>query len=259
MATEQILDLHNDVLERAVAIDAPAQRTPSVRSTSVRPAIRTLHVYVDARYERELVERIADVCLAIVPGSDDRFERGDRETAADAILASLDDGPARDRTRFLTTVLMTDIVESTRTVARLGDRRWRELLSDHYADCRTQVEAAGGELVSTTGDGIVALFDSPTRAVRAAIAIQALARESWLAVRAGVHTGECERMPDGAAGVAVHIAARICALAGADEVMTTGIVRELMTGSMLAFEPRGLHQLRGVPGDWTVFRATDPS
>jgi class 3 adenylate cyclase len=153
---------------------------------------------------------------------------------------------------------MTDIVDSTHTVARLGDRRWRELLAEHYADCRLRVDTGGGELVNTTGDGILAIFDAPTRAVRAAIAIQAVARESGMAVRAGVHTGECERLMDGLAGLAVHIAARICALGGANDVMTTGTVRDLVTGSMLAFEPRGHHELRGVPGDWTIFRATDP-
>jgi class 3 adenylate cyclase len=163
-----------------------------------------------------------------------------------------------DAGRFLTTVLMTDIVDSTLTVARHGDRRWREMLADHYADCRAFTEMAGGELVSTTGDGVIAIFDGPTRAVRAAIAIEAAARTSGIAVRAGVHTGECERMSEGLAGLAVHIASRICALAGADEVVTTGIVRVLVLGSMLEFEPRGQHELRGVPGNWTVFRATDP-
>ena len=117
---------------------------------------------------------------------------------------------------------MTDIVDSTLTVARHGDRRWREMLADHYADCRALTELAGGGCVSTTGDGVIAIFDGPTRAVRAAIAIEAAARASGIAVRAGVHTGECERMSQGLAGLAVHIAARICALAGADEVVTTG-------------------------------------
>jgi class 3 adenylate cyclase len=111
--------------------------------------------------------------------------------------------------------------------------------------------------VNTTGDGIVAIFDGPARAVRAAIAIQAIASESGIAVRAGVHTGECERLEDGLVGVTVHIAARVCALGGADGVMTTTTVRDLVLGSMLAFEPRGHHDLKGVPGRWPVFRATE--
>jgi class 3 adenylate cyclase len=163
----------------------------------------------------------------------------------------------RDTQRFLTTVLMTDIVESTSTAIRLGDRRWRELLADHFAMCRSLVKARGGELVNTTGDGILAIFNGPGCAVRAAIAIQAAAPASGIAVRAGVHTGECERLDDGLAGVAIHIAARICALGSAAEVTTTGTVRDLVVGSMLEFEPRGRHELRGVPGEWSLFSASD--
>jgi class 3 adenylate cyclase len=213
----------------------------------------------EAADARHLAERIADACLVILSGSGYASAPEERDTTAQAILASLDDASRRrDTGRFLTTVLMTDVVDSTRTVARLGDRRWRELLGGHYADCRMHVDHGGGELVSTTGDGVVAIFDGPTRAIQAATAIQASARAAGLAVRAGVHAGECERMADGVAGLAVHIAARICALAGADEILTTGTVRDLMVGSVLAFESRGSHELRGVPGAWTVFTAADP-
>ena len=176
----------------------------------------------------------------------------------DAIASALGQARHRDDGRFLTTVLMTDIVDSTATATRLGDSRWRELLADHFAACRTHIARSGGELVSTTGDGVMAIFDGPARAVRAAIAIQASARASGIAVRAGLHTGECERLGDGLAGVAVHIAARVCALASADDVLTTGTVRDLVIGSMLAFQPRGHHELRGVPGSWPVFSASDP-
>jgi class 3 adenylate cyclase len=162
-----------------------------------------------------------------------------------------------DAGRFLTTVVITDIVESTATLARLGDGRWRELLAEHFADCRAEVEDAGGEIVATAGDGIVAIFDSPTRAVRAGMTIEAAARRRGIAARAGVHTGECERMGDGIMGLSVHIAARVCALAGADEVMTTSVVRDLTLGSLLEFEFCGTRALKGVPGDWPVFRATD--
>jgi class 3 adenylate cyclase len=159
--------------------------------------------------------------------------------------------------RFLTTVLMTDIVDSTATATRLGDRRWRDLLAAHYAACRAVVGRSGGALVNTTGDGIVAIFDSPVRAVRAAVAIQAMAAASGMAVRAGLHTGECERLEDGLAGLTVHIAARVCALGCADAVMATKAVRDLAIGSMLAFESRGDRYLKGVPGRWAVFSATD--
>jgi class 3 adenylate cyclase len=166
---------------------------------------------------------------------------------------------AADMDRFLTTILVTDIVESTKTVALLGDRRWRELLADHYADCRALVDNGRGELVNTTGDGIVAIFDAPTRAVRAGIAIQSLASESGLSVRAGVHTGELERLDDGITGLAIHIATRVCGLGGDGELIATATVRELAIGSLLQFESRGRRELRGVPGDFAVFRTTDPS
>jgi class 3 adenylate cyclase len=192
-------------------------------------------------------DRIADARPVILP-----------EAVSDAIASALATPPRRDATRFLTTVLMTDIVESTSTAIRLGDRRWRELLADHYAACRAHVESRGGELVNTTGDGILATFSSPGCAVRAAIAIQAAARESGIGLRAGVHTGECERLDGGLAGVAIHIASRICDLGTAHEVITTGTVRDLVVGSMLEFEARGQRELRGVPGEWSLFSASDP-
>jgi class 3 adenylate cyclase len=204
-------------------------------STRPRLEIRALHLYV--RHAPWLAGRVAEARLS------------------NALATSLNQASHRDADRFLTTVLMTDIVDSTDTVARLGDRRWRELLAEHYADCRTRVDNGGGELVNTTGDGILAIFDAPARAVHAAIAIQVGARAWGMAVRAGVHTGECERLADGLAGLAVHIAARICALGGAHHVLTTGTVRDLVTGSTLLFEPHGRHELRGVPGAWGIFKA----
>ena len=231
----------------------------SRHSTTLRPDIPFRHVYFDVPDARYPADGIATVRLAILPGADHVFTLGDRVAAADATLASVKKVSRGDGRRFLTTVLMTDIVDSTQTVARLGDRRWRELLAEHYAECRARVHDADGELVNTTGDGVLAIFDAPTRAVRAAIAIQAGVRASGMAMRAGVHTGECEWLADGLAGLAVHVAARICALGNVDYVITTATVRDLATGSMLAFEPHGRHELKGVPGKWTIFRATDPT
>jgi class 3 adenylate cyclase len=165
----------------------------------------------------------------------------------------------RDRGRFLTTVLVTDIVGSTRSAVELGDTRWREVLAAHYAGCRTCVRAAGGELVNTTGDGIVAIFAGPTSAIRAAIALQSAAREAGIALRTGVHTGECQWLEDGLTGVTVHIATRVCALGAADRVLATGTVRDLALGSLLAFAPCGRHELKGVPGSWPVFTAAEPA
>jgi class 3 adenylate cyclase len=260
MATEQFLKTDRRLRdERSTAANGRADRAVSHRSTTLRPGIGAIRMYVDAIDARHLPERLAYERLVIVPGSERELALNDCGATAVATSLSADDARYRDTGRFLTTVLMTDIVDSTLTVTRLGDGRWRELLAGHYADCRTQVAHRRGQLVNTTGDGIVAIFDAPTRAVRTAIAIQARARELGIAVRAGIHSGECARLADGIAGVAVHIAARICALGGADEVMTTGTVRDLAIGSMLAFEPRGHHELRGVPGEWPVFGASDPT
>jgi class 3 adenylate cyclase len=231
----------------------------SRHSTTLRPDIPCRRVYFDVPDARCPADGIATARLAILPGADHVFTLGDHVAAADATLASVRKVSRGDGRRFLTTVLMTDIVDSTQTVARLGDRRWRELLAEHYAECRARVHDADGELVNTTGDGILAIFDAPTRAVRAAIAIQAGVRASGMAMRAGVHTGECEWLADGLAGLAVHVAARICALGNVDSVITTATVRDLATGSMLAFEPEGRHELKGVPGKWTIFRATGPT
>jgi class 3 adenylate cyclase len=234
-----------------------AQNTGPTRSTT-SATDQLLCVHVDVRDAGYFAQRIVDARRVTPPSSGPVSPQRGRDATADARLKSVDEASRRRTGRFLTTVLMTDIVASTETVARLGDRRWREVLADHYADSYAQVHQGGGEVVTTTGDGIVAIFDGPTRAVQAAIAIQAAARACGIAVRAGVHTGECERLWDGLAGVAVHIAARICALGGADEVMTTGTVRDVVIGSMLVFEPRGRHELRGVPGEWTIFSANDP-
>jgi class 3 adenylate cyclase len=172
------------------------------------------------------------------------------------LLTSPDTALRHDGRGGLTTVLCTDIVGSTATAWRLGDRRWRDVLHSHYAACLAGVEESEGEVVDTTGDGILALFEGPARAVRAAFAIQAAARAACLTVRAGVHAGTCERFGRGVAGFTIHVAARICALAGADEVLATAAVRDLAAaGGPLAFEPRGHSQLRGVPGSLAVFRA----
>jgi class 3 adenylate cyclase len=162
-----------------------------------------------------------------------------------------------DADRFITTILFTDIVGSTLTAARLGDHRWCDLLAAHLADSRLEVSHGGGRVIGTTGDGMLAIFDAPTRAVRTAMAIRAAACRRGLGVRAGVHAGECRRTADGVSGIAVHIASRICALAAADEILTTSTVRGLVIGSTLSFESRGLRRLRGVPGRWAVYRASD--
>jgi class 3 adenylate cyclase len=152
-------------------------------------------------------------------------------------------------------VLFTDIVDGTSRAARVGDARWRALLAAHDAEVRTQLRRFGGREVKTTGDGFLAVFEGPpSPAVRGAKAIIDATRTLGVDVRAGMHTGECEVVGDDVAGMAVNIAARVCALASAGEVLASGTTYGTVVGSGLPFVDAGLHQLRGVPGRWPVFR-----
>jgi class 3 adenylate cyclase/pimeloyl-ACP methyl ester carboxylesterase len=158
--------------------------------------------------------------------------------------------------RVLSTVLFTDIVESTDRASALGDRQWRAVLEQHDAITRREVERHRGVFVKGTGDGALATFDGPGRAVRAALALDAAVAPLGVHVRAGLHTGEIERRGDDVAGIAVHIGARLSALAGPGEVLVSGTVKDLVLGSGLEFEDRGVHTLKGVPGTWPVWAAS---
>ena len=155
--------------------------------------------------------------------------------------------------RVLATVLFTDIVGSTERAAAVGDRRWRELLQSHHAAVRRELERFRGNEVDTAGDGFLATFDGPARAIRCATAIQDSAETLGLAIRAGVHTGECEMRGNDVSGIAVHTGARVAALAGAGEVLVSSTVRDLVAGSGIEFEDRGVHELKGVPGEWHLY------
>ena len=155
--------------------------------------------------------------------------------------------------RLLATVLFTDVVGSTQHAERLGDTRWRELLDAHHNVIRKQLELFKGHEVKTTGDGFLATFDSPGRAVQAARAIRDSVRRLGLELRIGLHTGECEISGADVAGIGVHIASRIQSLAAPGEILVSGTVRDLVTGSGLRFSERGHHTLRGIEGDWAVF------
>ncbi len=155
--------------------------------------------------------------------------------------------------RVLATVLFTDIVDSTRRAAEMGDRDWLALLDAHDAIVRSQLARFRGREVNTSGDGFLAMFDGPQRAIRCAMAIRDTVQALGIEVRGGLHTGECEVRGDDIGGIAVHIGARVSALAGADEVLVSSTVRDLVIGSGIEFEDRGTHELKGVPGDWRVF------
>ncbi len=155
--------------------------------------------------------------------------------------------------RVLATVLFTDIVDSTRMAAELGDSNWRALLDAHDAVVRSQLGRFRGREVNTSGDGFLATFDGPQRAIRCAMAIRDAVEPLGIEVRAGLHTGECEIRGDDIGGIAVHIGARVSALAGPNDVLVSSTLRDLVIGSGLEFDDRGTHQLKGVPGDWHLF------
>jgi class 3 adenylate cyclase len=176
---------------------------------------------------------------------------------ADGILNELEEfftgvRGSPDPDRVLATVLFTDIVGSTERAVAIGDRKWRDLLAEHHRVMRVALERFRGREIDTAGDGFLATFDGPARAIRCARALTDALRPLGLQVRAGLHTGECEMLGEKVTGIAVHTAARIAALAKADEVLVSSTVRDLVAGSGLRFEDRGDHALKGVPGTWRV-------
>jgi class 3 adenylate cyclase/pimeloyl-ACP methyl ester carboxylesterase len=160
--------------------------------------------------------------------------------------------------RVLATVLFTDIVDSTRRAADMGDRDWHALLDAHDVIVRAQLNRFRGREVNTSGDGFLAMFDGPQRAIRSAMAIRDAVRSLGIEVRAGLHTGECEVRGDDIGGIGVHIGARVSALAKANEVLVSSTLRDLVIGSGLEFEERGIHGLKGVPGEWRLFAVAPP-
>jgi class 3 adenylate cyclase len=153
-------------------------------------------------------------------------------------------------------VLFTDIVDSTRRASELGDRRWRELLEHHDEITREEITRFQGREVKHTGDGFLATFDGPTRAVRCATTLAERMPALGIDVRSGLHTGECELRDDDIGGIAVHIGARIAAKANAKEVLVSSTVKDLVNGSGIVFRDRGAHALKGIPGEWQLFAPT---
>jgi pimeloyl-ACP methyl ester carboxylesterase len=204
---------------------------------------------------RYLAERIPDATLVELPGDDHLPWVGD----TDAVLGEIEHFLTGSRPRpvverVLATVLFTDIVGSTQKLATLGDAAWKETLAAHDERAKAEIHRHNGTYVSSTGDGLLATFDGPARAVRCAQAIGAGVRPLGLEIRAGCHTGEVERSADGdVRGIAVHIGARVAARAGASEVLVSSTVKDLVAGSGLVFEDRGEHELKGVPGSWHLY------
>jgi class 3 adenylate cyclase len=211
--------------------------------------------YISLEHARYLVNNIAGATYLEIAGADhaitDASEAG--ATVAGAVEEFLTGSrrpPALDRA--LRTVVFTDIVGSTELASNVGDSRWRSLLEEHETASRREIEAARGRVVKFTGDGVMATFDGPARAVHCVQAMNAQLQALGLPIRAGVHTGEVELIGDDIGGIAVHIAARISALAGPGEVLTSSTVRDLVAGSGLEFDDRGEQELKGLPGTWRV-------
>jgi class 3 adenylate cyclase len=161
--------------------------------------------------------------------------------------------PIHEPDRVLATVLFTDIVGATEKAAGLGDRGWHELLDNHHAAVRRNLVRFRGREIDTAGDGFFAAFDGPARAVQCACAVADAVQPLGLVIRAGLHTGECEVMGAKVGGIAVHIGARVAALADAGEVLVSSTVKDLVAGSGLRFADRGIKPLKGVPGEWHIF------
>jgi class 3 adenylate cyclase len=233
----------------------------------VRPALPLVHAptlvlhrigdrMVPLAHGHYLAEHIEGARLVEVPGTDHFWWTENTDQIIDEIEEFLTGARSvPEPNRVLASVLFTDIVDSTRQAAELGDEQWRLLLNRHDSLAERQVKQHGGRLVKTTGDGILATFDGPARSVRCAMAISDGAQALGIEVRAGVHTGEVELRGDDIAGLGVNIASRIEALAHPSEVLVSRTVTDIVAGSGLGFDDRGEHQLKGVPGRWQLFAA----
>ena len=237
------------------------------REIDVRPILPALRVptlvlhHADDRVillsqGRHLADHIPDARLVILPGEDHMSfvaNTGPAAAEIERFVRELDEAERVDR--VLTTVLFTDIVDSTGHATRLGDRAWRDLLDRQDAAANQEITRHRGRRVNTTGDGVVAVFDGPARPVRAGQALIAAARRLDLRLRVGIHVGEVELRGDDIAGINVNASARIASLAGADQVLVSRTVRDLVAGSGLNFEPFGSKQLKGIDGTWELFLA----
>lgn len=230
-----------DVLPR---ISAPALVLHRRGDLSVYPE--------EARY---VAEHIPDARYVELPGSDHLWWVGD----ADALVSEVETfltgrRPTVQAVRVLSTVLFTDIVGSTRLAAELGDRPWHDLLLSHNDTARRTIEQHAGRLINLTGDGILATFDDPEQAIHCALAMTAAVNRLGITIRAGLHTGQIELIGDNVGGIGVHLAARIMAKAGADEVWTSRTVKDIMVGSRFRFSDQGEFQLKGISEAWRLYR-----
>jgi class 3 adenylate cyclase/alpha-beta hydrolase superfamily lysophospholipase len=220
---------------------------------------RATDVLVPVQKGRDLASQIPGAKYIEYPDGDHAFWSGDVEVLQGDIeefITGHRESSSADLERILATVLFTDIVDSTRSAAEKGDQTWRRLLDSHDQLARQTVERHRGNLIKTTGDGILATFDGPGRAVRCALAFGAAAKQIGLPLRAGLHTGEIEMRGRDIGGIAVHAAARVMAQSQPEEVLVSRVVTDLVAGAGLKFSERGSHELKGLPGRWDLFAAS---
>ena len=210
---------------------------------------------VPVRAGRYLAEHIPGATYAEIPGTDHLvLDLETQDVIADKIEEFITGERRRlEPDRVVATVMFTDIVGSTQRAVEMGDARWRELRAAWHAVMRKELAAFRGREVDTAGDGLLATFDGPARAIRCACSVRERVHALGLQVRIGLHTGECDLTSEGVVGIAVHIGARVAALAGPDEILVSSTVRDLVAGSGLAFADRGAHSLKGVPGEWRLY------
>jgi class 3 adenylate cyclase len=247
------------------AVTTLMRMNSQIEISDILPAVRVptlvIHITGDKTVSveggRDVAAHIPGARLVELPGVDHLFfvsESADK--ISDLVEEFLTGSRAQVAVdRVLATVLFTDIVGSTEKAAAIGDQRWRDLLDKHHHTIRRNLQRFRGREVNTTGDGFLATFDGPARAVRCACAMAEEIKPLDIEIRAGLHTGECEMIGDDIGGIAVHIGARIAALAGASEVLVSSTVKDLVAGSGLRFEDRGAKSLKGIPGDWRIYAA----
>jgi class 3 adenylate cyclase len=241
---------------------------PNTYAFDVRPALETVRAstlvlhhaenrYVRIGNGRYIAEHTPGARFIELPGGDHIFHSGDTDVLLNHIqefLTGTKEYPELDR--VLATVLFTDIVGATEHAGSMGDRAWREVLEQHHALVRKELERFRGREIDTAGDGFFATFDGPARGVRCALAIRDSVKSLGIEIRAGLHTGECELIANKVGGIAVHIGARVMGVAGSGEVLASRTVKDLVAGSRLEFSDRGLQELKGISGEWQLFSAS---
>jgi pimeloyl-ACP methyl ester carboxylesterase len=247
-AAAALLRMNSQIDTRAVL---PTIRVPTL--------VMTRHGDRDVKVEesRWLAEQIPGARFVELPGDEHLIWAGD----TDSMLSEIEEFLTGSRSepepdRVLSTVLFTDIVDSTRRATDLGDRKWHELVDDHHSRVRRELERFRGREIDTAGDGFFASFDGPARAIRAACSIRESVERLGIQIRAGLHTGECELMQDKIGGIAVHTGARVAGQAAPGEVLVSSTVRDLVAGSGISFDDRGEHDLKGV-GSWRLYSVVD--